>query len=772
MTYRQLTELRSNICDSSMVLFQHLAQRDAAHNFERGDSSSLVPGSEAFCGQQPLSLTWIPFCEVSTSRMRDGRTHQAACRDRESEGERGRGKPPGKGASAGPVQSALPACLRRLPRPTWVRRGAAGPSLAGSWRWARRRPSGEALTRRAAAPWTAAKWVRPLPGSGSTLRLLPSDDALPGSPSPRARRNILRTGDGGGQSKRGGGDAPSPPPPPGPAPALARPHLRPLRPLSWERRAGRRADVIAGASPRQRVGPGGRAGAPGETLVGRGGSWRSRARHAGRESGRGRAERGEKMASRDRVAQAKSRAERSRPPTVPAPQVDIVPGRLSEAEWLSLLAAEEAEDGVGDLLAALLDQALHECYQVHLARQRIPYVIHQAREAMVQIIEWRFLVRDEGEVDVSADSTWQEDEEPVACITDSWAQGSVPVLQPMPHPEEAEVPPADPPEKSTASQEAPCGGGTAPPLLLSWEPSQEEAKLVEGLPGPPPTSSVLAQASTSFKGRKGTMAFPCSSQNLTWQGSSKELLGECEKWRLLQELSLVSVEERAPRRALDSPHPLLPPSCSNLLRIQVGRPPTIKDVLYDKAGNITAVPRLDPAHLPKRWIKPAVAVVDPAVESLRQEALKTVSGRCKRRSRSKPPQAGADTMSRTGPGEGLARVSRKRLPEQRAPPPPPPGRILEPTSLIFVKPTLLRESMVLAPGVAMRAGGGSARQGVGPAAPLEEKEAGGPTDLKPMSARVPFLPTVDVEKVVQEPRIVPRMPPEALLPASHPPLSH
>lgn len=54
---------------------------------------------------------------------------------------------------------------------------------------------------------------------------------------------------------------------------------------------------------------------------------------------------------------------------MPVPQIEIVPGRLCEAEWLSLLGFEEAEDGVGDILAGLLDQVLEECYKVYLARQ-------------------------------------------------------------------------------------------------------------------------------------------------------------------------------------------------------------------------------------------------------------------------------------------------------------------------------------------------------------------------------------------------------------------
>lgn len=47
---------------------------------------------------------------------------------------------------------------------------------------------------------------------------------------------------------------------------------------------------------------------------------------------------------------------------------------------------------------------------------------------MLQITEWRFLPRDEGESAVAEDPTWGEDDEPLACTTDAWAQGSVPVL--------------------------------------------------------------------------------------------------------------------------------------------------------------------------------------------------------------------------------------------------------------------------------------------------------------------------------------------------------
>ncbi|XP_062992123.1 uncharacterized protein C2orf81 homolog [Elgaria multicarinata webbii] len=477
------------------------------------------------------------------------------------------------------------------------------------------------------------------------------------------------------------------------------------------------------------------------------------------------------MTSRDRVALAKSRAERSRPPTVPIPQVEIVPGRLSEGDWLSLLSFEEAEDIVGDILAGLMDQGLEECFKVYLTRQCIPFVISQAREAMLQLIEWRFLVRDEGESDVPADPTWQEDEEPAACITDSWAQGSVPVLQALPSPEEGEVPLAEPPEEALAEEEVPGqvdpaqvplgslrweGEQLPPPSLQKVKPVKSHSSRVLSKPGvepqpPAAAPTTPAKYGLSFQPYSGPL------HSARFDSIVKPLPGS-EKALLLQELSQIPAEDSS---VLCSSHPLLPPSCSNLLRIQMGRPPNIKDVFYDKSGNVTLVPRLDPARLPKRWIKPTVEVVDPDVESQRQEALKSVSGRCRQRRHPKLRAAGAGAVelgSSVQPQgvlwDGPATVSGKSLPAQAAWAPPPPGSILEPTSLVFVKPTLLVEKVELAPGVTIRPGGSTSRHL--PLAAYREEVEKVRGELRPICPQLP-CPAAAVDQLIPGPRpLLPR----------------
>nr|XP_060635471.1 uncharacterized protein C2orf81 homolog [Anolis sagrei ordinatus] len=509
------------------------------------------------------------------------------------------------------------------------------------------------------------------------------------------------------------------------------------------------------------------------------------------------------MASRDRVAQAKSRAERSRPPTVPVPQVEIVPGRLSESDWVSMLSFEEAEDSVGDLLSVMLDQVMEECYKVYLQRQCIPYVINQAREAMIQIIEWRFLVRDEGEADVPTDSAWQEDEEPVPGITDCWAQGSVPVVQTTPAPLESEVPLAILLEEAPAVEEEGISVkdmtvGVTPGLLSSLlkedEEEEKEEKEQKELPQPSlPDLRPMESRTSRLRSQEGvppvkTTRPPPPQPRLSIKGLAPHEISEKtvrmarfsipfsslegsekEKEPFLQKLSQISLKQPEPKEA---GYPvMLPPSCSNLLRIQVGRPPITKDVSYDASGHITVVPRLDPARLPKHWIRPVVEMVDMDAESRRREALKTVSGRCPVRgsSRRRPAKHSLaprmDTVvgfdgSPLGalPGvswEGSGRTLQEQLLEQAAQPPPPPGKVLEPTSLIFVKPTLLMERVELAPGVTLRYGRSSTLC-LPPVAPREEDTAGkSHGDLRPL------FPMAAAEQRTMAPRPLPRLHPGA-----------
>ncbi|XP_030419826.1 uncharacterized protein C2orf81 homolog isoform X3 [Gopherus evgoodei] len=408
-----------------------------------------------------------------------------------------------------------------------------------------------------------------------------------------------------------------------------------------------------------------------------------------------------KMTSRDRVPLSKSRAEKSRPPTVPIPQVDIVPGRLSESEWISLVTMEEGEDGVGDILEGMINQVMDECYKVYLARQ------------------------------VSLDKLPEE----TVFHEETWPSTGSP-----------EVPATPPSELPSQERGVKSSKSSKPQNLLPQ-------------PAPPPAPKTRK----AYRAHRGLLR----SASLK---SMARPLQETEKELLRQQLSQTLPEE-SPQEDLGSLHQLLPMSCSNLLKIQMGRPPNIKGVTYDEFGTVIAMPKLDPARLPKCWIQPQVEVLDPDVEAKRQEVLRTVSGRGQRSTKSHSRAAqgpglgeliNAKLLQDTGPmlSGGLAQAFCPSHADKRAQHLPSTGKSLEPSSHVSWKPSNLLDSIELAPGVAIR-DSSSVKCGPHHGALYEEGEEGVfQGKLRPIRPRVP-LPTVAVEQLIRD--HMPHVRPMALL---------
>nr|XP_032643875.1 uncharacterized protein C2orf81 homolog isoform X3 [Chelonoidis abingdonii] len=408
-----------------------------------------------------------------------------------------------------------------------------------------------------------------------------------------------------------------------------------------------------------------------------------------------------KMTSRDRVPLSKSRAEKSRPPTVPIPQVDIVPGRLSESEWISLVTMEEGEDGVGDILEGMINQVMDECYKVYLARQ------------------------------VSLDKL---PEETVSHEETRPSTGS-PEVPATPHSEQP-------------SQER---------GIKSAKSSKPQNLLPQPAPPPPPKTR------KAYRAHRGLLR----SASLK---SMARPLQETEKELLRQQLSQTLPEE-SPQEDLGSLHQLLPMSCSNLLKIQMGRPPNIKGVTYDEFGTVITMPKLDPARLPKCWIKPQVEVLDPDVEAKRQEVLKTISGRGQRSTKphsraAQGPGLGelisAKLLQDTGPmlSGGLAQAFCPSHADKRAQHLPSTGKSLERSSHVSWKPSNLLDSIELAPGVAIR-DSSSVKCGPHHGALYEEGGEGVfQGKLRPIRPRVP-LPAIAVEQLIRD--HTPQVRPMALL---------
>ncbi|RMC14603.1 hypothetical protein DUI87_09701 [Hirundo rustica rustica] len=86
---------------------------------------------------------------------------------------------------------------------------------------------------------------------------------------------------------------------------------------------------------------------------------------------------------------------------------------------------------VRPILDELLERVLSECALAAAARQRVPFTVSRARDAILFVAEWKFLARDEGDPafegdpEPERDGVWSEDEEPQTCPLDSWTRGVV-----------------------------------------------------------------------------------------------------------------------------------------------------------------------------------------------------------------------------------------------------------------------------------------------------------------------------------------------------------
>ncbi|XP_059170066.1 uncharacterized protein LOC131951721 isoform X2 [Physella acuta] len=300
--------------------------------------------------------------------------------------------------------------------------------------------------------------------------------------------------------------------------------------------------------------------------------------------------------------------DKSKPPTSQTPTAshDIVPGKFNENDWNYVLERDTAEDFAFDLVEEIISKTLSVIYDRHIESQLLPFTISQAKEAIVEIIKWQFLTRDEGEENFQSDSSWHQDEEPEPASTDCWAQGSVPktIIRPKtPIIEVQEIIPEEV-EPSTTEENLVEAAIEEMPDFVSE--TQEPVEL--GLPDDhktdqETTETLEAKAKAKFRPYRGKLKTP-KIGNLT------ESLDETEMKLFYNELSQTSDGRDKQSTVLT-----MPASCTSLIKFQNGRPPGNKEVMYDDMGNVIGVIKLDPDKLPTHKVNIKYTVVDPLTES-------------------------------------------------------------------------------------------------------------------------------------------------------------
>ncbi|KAM4899595.1 uncharacterized protein C2orf81 homolog [Sylvia borin] len=153
---------------------------------------------------------------------------------------------------------------------------------------------------------------------------------------------------------------------------------------------------------------------------------------------------------KSRGASAKSKPDKSRTPSRPPGRQSKKPSpktpRQTSAQHTPSPDEVQKEPlEVGPILDDLLDRVLTECALAAAVRQRVPFTVSRARDAILFVAEWQFPARDEGDpdpegdpdreedpnreedTDPERDGIWSEDEEPQTCPLDSRTPCLVPV---------------------------------------------------------------------------------------------------------------------------------------------------------------------------------------------------------------------------------------------------------------------------------------------------------------------------------------------------------
>uniref|UniRef100_A0A7S1NI88 Uncharacterized protein n=1 Tax=Eutreptiella gymnastica TaxID=73025 RepID=A0A7S1NI88_9EUGL len=105
---------------------------------------------------------------------------------------------------------------------------------------------------------------------------------------------------------------------------------------------------------------------------------------------------------------------------------EVVIPQFQEELQASIMAAEEGQSIVVDIMHEIVDRASEQMASNYLDRMAIPYTVQVVSKDILDLIQFVFVGRDAGDQTQEDEDSWLPDDEPASVVADSWARGAVP----------------------------------------------------------------------------------------------------------------------------------------------------------------------------------------------------------------------------------------------------------------------------------------------------------------------------------------------------------